>query len=215
MSTRISNDPLKLYPVWSNGLYFVSGIYAIILGIFQNFFNKKFVYTSEFKFSSSKNIQKYFNKHNAAFIFLGLLIIGAGISSIFYHLHTPSWYGFDIPRDDYEDEYKKLLALDMTFAIASIVFASFFLVERGFHSRCFFKNVFKDPNLYMTILCIALSITFFFIAGNHSHSASECNNKKCFDKDIDVYDIFHSNWHIFAAFGSIFWINLLKNTYLW
>lgn len=214
MSTIISNDPLKLYPVWSNGLYFVSGIYSIILGIFQDFFNRKCLYTSELKFSTPNTIKKYFTKYNASFIFLGILIISAGLCSIFYHLHTPSWYGFEIPRDDYEDEYKKLLVLDMTFAILSIAFATLFLIERGLHSRCF-RKILKDPNFYLTFLCITLSLVFYFIAGNHNNSANECATKKCFDKDIDVYDIFHSNWHIFAAFGSIFWINMLKNSFFW
>lgn len=192
-------DPLKQYPVWSNFVYFFAGAYALIYALV----------------SKIKLVDKLM------FFVFGWVIIGAGIASVIYHKTTPSW------TNDFEtlhnDTYIKNAKIDTGFALSAIIYAFLFLFYRlyvYYESNPFVVRhipLIYDSNWWIAIFFITMASIFFCIATNHDHIATtKCkDDNTCFDANIDVYDVFHSNWHIFAAVGAFFWINVLENSFSW
>lgn len=196
----MNDDPLKKYPVWSNFVYFFVGLYAWIIAV-----------------SHKKEKLDAF-----AFIAFGLLIIGAGISSVVYHLKTPSWTGDPETKND--QEYKISMKCDMAFSISTIIYAFLWLFLRiGVYYRANKYNgicnfpMFADSNWWLAVFFVCLAIIFYWVAYDHNHTANDkCkDDKSCVDKNLDGYDVFHSNWHIFAAVGGFFVVNVLHDSYSW
>ena len=207
MNTESDPEFVKLYPVWSNFIYFVAGLYAFFVAI-------------TFKRLSTPFI---------LFLLYSILILCTGIFSIVYHLHTPSWTGKINTHKT--PKFKKWLNVDVGFAISLLLYSLLFLILR---IAVFYRNhkgnfpiqqLLYNPNFFLSIIFITLSIIFFTIAGNHYSEAHSCNKHKqnnnnnnhmiCFSKNLDAYDILHSNWHIFTSFALIFWISLLHTSYKW
>lgn len=203
------SDPefVKLYPVWSNFIYFIACIYAFFVAI-------------TFKSLSAKTL----------FLLYSLLIFCTGIFSIVYHLHTPSWTGKINTHKT--PKFKKWLNVDVGFAVSLLLYSLLFLIiriamYRNRKGKFPIKQILYDPNFFLSVFFIILSIIFFSIAGNHYSEAHSCNNNQdqennnhhhrmiCFSKNLDAYDILHSNWHIFTSIAIIFWISLLYNSYTW
>ena len=196
-------NQVKLYPVWSNFIYFIAGIYSIVVGIY-----------------ASCNKYKIYDKIIMFFLF-GLILIATGTASIIYHLNTPSWTGD--PETVETDKYKTTLKIDKGFAITSIIAAlllfSYRMTQIFLQTNLWYVLIITlDPTFILAVLFIILSIIFFVIAKDHNHDAinncKEQNNKEnCFSDSIDAYDIFHSNWHIFTSIAAIFWISFINSTY--
>lgn len=191
---------LKKYPIWSNFLYFLAALYAGIISI------------------STLTIKKYtLNEKSIMFGIFSILLLLTGLFSIIYHIHTPSWT--ENPEVINTQEFNTWLNVDKAFASTLTAFALFFLALRIYKRRS--KLIFYDSNFWFAILFIILSLTFYIIADNHGSNALDCKQKnkqkleKCFNTNIDGYDIFHSNWHIFTSIAAIFWISLLNNSYSW
>ena len=191
-------EAVKLYPVWSNFIYFVAAVYAFFVAITYKRFSLNF---------------------NLFFIYF-VLILCTGIFSIVYHLHTPSWTGkFNTHKTP---KFKKWLNVDVGFAVSLLIYSILFLIVKVLifyqkQQRIPFHQL-KNPNFFLSILFIILSVVFFQIAGNHYSEAHSCNNRKnnnhfvdCFSKNLDAYDILHSNWHIFTSLALIFWISWLSH----
>lgn len=70
-----------------------------------------------------------------------------------------------------------------------------------------------SKDFYLSLLFIILSGVFFGLSSEHDHNAQGCDKSACFDTQLDSYDIFHSNWHIFTSIGLIFWTNTMLFTY--
>lgn len=199
----MTEDPLKHYPVWSNFVYFFAGVYSLVVS-----------YLIQPKQRAISNI------NSAAFFCFGVLIIGAGISSIVYHLRTPSWTG-DLGSKN-EENYKISAKCDMAFAISAIIYACIFLIVRlaVYYCDTPFNGIiniplFNDSNWWISVFFIVMAIIFFGIAHAHDSNTEKCKETNCVDANMDGYDVFHSNWHIFAAVGAFFWINVLTNSYSW
>lgn len=189
-------NQLKLYPVWSNFIYFIAALYSIFIS---------------FRYKLKRLDRVLF------FIF-GVIILLTGAFSIKYHLTTPSWTNNQHITDT--ERFKKWLTYDQSFAIIVVIYALLFLIYRiVIH---YYNNnhkgllpLFYDSNFYLSILFIILSFVFYMIALGHHENATECNHVNCFHTNLDSYDIFHSNWHIFTSIGLIFWISMLKTSYEW
>lgn len=199
-------DQLRIYPVWSNFIYFIAGLYSLILG-----------------FQLPIVIDKSF-----LFLTFGLLLIFTGSFSIVYHMNTPSWT--NNPKYINDEEFHKWLKVDSGFAITTVVFAIFMLLFRismfhpiyrkykyTFIQYIFCYPLFRDPNFWLSLLFIILSVTFYYLAhGYNLQATTECKNKrKCFNTNIDSYDILHSNWHIFTSIAGLFWITTINHSYKW
>lgn len=205
-------NQVKLYPVWSNFIYFIAGMYSLF-----------------YTFVVFKN-DKYNRKYERIVLFgiFGIILIFTGIFSIIYHLNTPSWK--EDPTYIQESEFKKSLNVDSSFAITTTVWALFMFAYIIFtqYTKLGMKSLFIhliNPSFGLSILFIILSIIFYSIAHNYYTKSIECGDKNtkkgkdyielCFSQNSDAYDIFHSNWHIFTSIAAIFWIDFLKESYTW
>lgn len=191
-------DQLKIYPVWSNFIYFIAGCYAFVISI-RSLLSTK-----------NKNTRK-----GILFLLYAIIILLAGIFSIVYHVHTPSWTGD--PEIIETNEFDIWLKLDQTFAILIVVYSFlFFLFQILLYyikNKKLPKELLFDPNFSLSILFIILSFVFYGIAHKHFDQTSECTIKHCVNINLDSYDIFHSNWHIFTSVALIFWITVINNLY--
>lgn len=195
-----TTNQVKLYPVWSNFIYFIAALYAIALALKQI---------------------KWLDR--ILFFVFGVLILITGVFSIVYHLHTPSWTNNQNITET--KRFKKWLSFDQSFAIVVGVYAILFLLYRILYTHWYIHSLrnFKtfplwlNTNFYLSLLFILLSVIFYLMANAYNHDAVNCakHNLNCFHNNLDAYDIFHSNWHIFTSILMIFWISLLKNTYKW
>ena len=191
---------------------FLAGIYAFIIG--TNFVS--------IKLTNNWNDLKFIDKYKCIIFYIfGILLFCTGIASIVYHLHTPS-YKKDSNAINTK-EFKTSLKLDQTFASISGIFALIIFIFQLiiFHycstnKKNIIKHpIFRDGNFYLSILFIILSIIFYVIAGGHHSHAIDCDDNNCFSENIDAYDIFHSNWHIFTSLAAIFWITMINNSFSW
>lgn len=195
-------DQLKIYPVWSNVIYFVAAFYAFFISLRSFSLKLKF----------------------ALFLLYAFIILFAGIFSIMYHVNTPSWTGN--PDLVYTERFEKWLNLDQAFAILVVVYSALFFVYRigvyywnigigSLRGKPLCKKVpfLFDPNFALSLLFIVLSVIFYGIAHNHFDKTSDCKKTACVHINLDSYDIFHSNWHIFTSIALIFWLTLLNNSY--
>lgn len=189
--TEKQNKIIKEYNIWSNFTYFLSGIYAISIG------------------SLMKEIGKVYQ---AMFILFGLLLIITGSVSCVYHCYTPS-YQNDTNQIN-KKEYEALSETDIYLALTCLIYSLVFFFIRLYAMKEKRKNILIDSTLYITILFGIISIIFFSIARTHDHTAiNECKNNECFQENMDAYDIFHSNWHLFTGISAMFGITLLKHTF--
>ena len=193
-------NQLRIYPVWSNFIYYIAGVYSLSIGIYYR-----------------KNIER-----SLLFTIFGILLLLTGTFSILYHVNTPSWTGNPDSIDD--PEFQRWLNVDSAFAVTTSVFAIFMLVVRIFRYHCVFIKskkgiisypLFYEPNFWFAILFIILSIIFYYLAHGYNTQAISCKGGRCFDTYIDSYDIFHSNWHIFTSTAGLFWITFLNHSYMW
>jgi hypothetical protein len=176
-------DQLKIYPLWSNFIYFIAGIYALGIGIYNK---------------------------NILFVIYGILIILTGIFSIVYHMYTPSWTGnVEIINTNTFETYLKL---DQSFALLIVIYSLLFFIYRLYVFNNNRKLLF-DFNFLLALLFIIFAFIFYGISHNHFTKTNDCVKQKCINVNLDAYDIFHSNWHIFTSIALIFWINVLFNTY--
>jgi len=182
---------VRNFSVWSNFMYFIAAIYTFTLFLkLHKFYLYKYI-----------------------FLILSILIFLAGIFSILYHVHTPS---FTQNRKIIDTEiYDQYLDLDQGFALTVLIFSLFALfiityckwpIFRTIEIKCFFNN----SNLYFAVLFVILSTVFYVLGGAYNKQSLNCKRQKCFERRIDGYDIFHSNWHIFTGMTMIFW-----NTFLY
>jgi predicted membrane channel-forming protein YqfA (hemolysin III family) len=180
--------PAHYYPVWSNFIYFIAGLYAMVMVICRKDFTP---WT------------------RVLFALYGILIILTGSFSVVYHMNTPSWTG----ASEYTETFDKWLEIDQSFALTitiySLLFAIYALVVNGFCAR-----VFLDFNFWFSVLFIVLSTVFYFLGNQSTQNAFDCGDYKvCYRQHIDGYDIFHSNWHIFTSLALIFWITWIVNVF--
>lgn len=194
-NNNIKETDLKLYPVWSNFIYFITSIYALMLSM---------------SMSSRVDIVK-----KVLFFVYSIVILLTGTFSIIYHVNTPSWTGSkDVTRTE---DFKLWLKLDQSFAIILVIYSLLLLLFRLIVHKFSFYYVLKlvsNPIFVLSVLFIILSVIFYCIAHNHYEEADDCPGKNnmnnlCFHSNLDSYDIFHSNWHIFTSIALIFWISLL------
>ncbi len=198
-------EQLRLYTVWSNFIYFIVGLYSIIIA-FLLYCEKKEM--KDFLF----------------FSIYGIIIVCTGAFSVYYHHHTPSWT--NDPETVQSEKYKHSLSLDVGFAYATIALSFVFLLYRMFCVRTkgiSLRKFLEDPNAFFSLMFMILSAVFYFLGGYYFDKATgQCVKKEeeeklmaCFENKISAYDVFHSNWHIFASITGIFWLNLLKNSYFY
>ncbi len=183
-------DQLKIYPVWSNFIYFIAGIYALIIAI-----------------------NAYCNRDRTKmglFLIYSVIIMLTGTLSIVYHTTTPSWTGN--PEIIETNKFKTFLKSDQAFAILLAVVSLLFLLYRVYVTRSVLRFVI-DPSFSLAVLFILLSCVFYGISNHHFSQTSDCPKQKCVNVNLDAYDIFHSNWHIFTSIALIFWITLMNNSY--
>jgi hypothetical protein len=181
------------YNVWSNFIYFIAGIYSILIGI------------------SYKNIGLVFT---IGFILFGILLISNGVVSCIYHTHTPSFNGNIKQKEN--QEYIHFCDIDRYISISSFIYGMLFFLLRLYFSDK--KKILSDPSLYLTILFGVIGIVFVIMANSYERDTETCeskqeNTEKCIYNDLVAYDIFHSNWHIFTGVAIIFGITVIKNTF--
>jgi len=195
----------NLYNVWSNFMYFVAGLYSILIVILnQNFAEPTKVFPNEDK---------------GIFILLGIFIIITGVVSCVYHVHTPSWKN-SINIDE-EHNYSSTSAIDTGFSMSVFFVGLLFFLMRLFIIRKHAIRVVKDPVFYLVILFGIISLVFFLIAQQKNSDAKTCpdnHSKKekirlCIKDNHEEYDIYHSNWHLFTGIFALFGITLIKHTY--
>lgn len=196
-------DQVKLYPVWSNFIYFITAIYAITLSYVSFCLKYKLKFT--------------------LFAVYGIILILTGLFSILYHMNTPSWTGN--PDTKNTEKYKKYLLLDQGFALTLLIYSLLFLfgilgrriyLIRHNFLKLFvktFQDIPRDVNLYLSILFFVLSFIFYGMGTTHVKLTEDCKKDVCVGTNLDSYDIFHSNWHIFTSIALIFWISFLNNIY--
>jgi len=147
-----------------------------------------------------------------------------GAFSVHYHHHTPSWT--NDPETVHTEKYKHSLSLDVGFAYTTIALSFAFLLYRAFcvkFNGTSLLHFWEDPNTYFSLMFMILSGIFYFLGGYYFDEATgKCVKKTeeekamaCFEDKISAYDVFHSNWHIFASITGIFWLNMLKNSYFY
>ena len=179
----MSDHKLKEYPVWSNYIYFITSAYIAGVG------------------ARCRKIE---------FVLYSIIILLSGIFSIVYHKHTPSYTG---SRETWDDKNFKIWScLDQGFAVLVLVVSILFFIWRVYVVRSIVPFL-KSHDLWLSILFIILSSVFFVLGDEHHKRALECNKHRCFDLQLDSYDIFHSNWHIFTSIGLIFWTKVLLVSY--
>jgi hypothetical protein len=183
-------DQLKIYPIWSNFIYFIAAIYSLIIAINAYCIKMK-----------SKTI---------LFTLYSILIMLTGIMSIVYHTNTPSWTNDATVIET--QKFKMLLKNDQVFAITLCIISLLFLFYRVYVLKSILPFIF-DPSFSLAILFFVLSGIFYGISDHHFKQTSDCSRQKCVNVNLDAYDIFHSNWHIFTSIGIIFWITLINNSY--
>lgn len=187
-------DQLKIYPIWSNFIYFVASIYSLIIAI-----------------NAYCHIPRYNMKlKSILFTLYSIIIMLTGIMSIVYHVNTPSWT--NNPDIVETDKFKMLLKNDQIFAILLATVSLLFLIYRLWVIKRVLPFV-LDPSFSLAVLFFVLSGIFYGISDHHFKQTSDCPRQKCVNVNLDAYDIFHSNWHIFTSIGIIFWITLINNSY--
>ena len=186
---------IQNYNCWSNFMYFISGAYACLVPIILK--------------ETGVCISK---PYVGVFVLFGILLIITGSVSCAYHHHTPSFNG-NVEKVKTK-EFISLQEMDQYLALTSLIYGILFVLVRIMDKK--FMVLVKDPTLYLTILMGIIAIIFYSIASNHNHEAiHNCkkNDKTCIDNNLDAYDIFHSNWHLFTGIGALFGITLLKHTF--
>lgn len=177
-------DIIRDYNIWSNFTYLIAGMYSVILGIKQ-----------------PTKIRQ------SLFCIYGILIFIDGVISIIYHMETPAFTGDT--KKVYEDKYTILSQIDQYMALSTLLFFIAFISW-----RIRFVSL-KDPMLFFTILFFIISIVFFSLGRHHNEkSIFDCKNDNCIIHNMDSYDIFHSNWHLFTGITFIFSITLLNNSFI-
>lgn len=186
---------VNAYNLWSNFMYFIAGIYAILI-------------------ASLIELPKF---DRVLFIIVGIFIIINGVISCVYHVHTPSW------NNNNEDPHKYKLTneIDMAISLTSLAIGTLFFIGRLYHLGYKSKILLKDPVLYLVILFGIISLVFYLIAREKSNKANHICHKEHKDEDLKMcikdnheeYDIYHGNWHLFTGIFALFGITLLKNTY--
>jgi magnesium-transporting ATPase (P-type) len=207
------NDALKFYPLWSNFIYFFAFLYSLIIAIATQQKIKQTNGNGNGNGTESKYKIFYFS-------IMSLFILLTFIASMVYHCYTPSFT--ENKNANETKEFKISLIADKIMAGSSIFIAAIIFIVRIIKIKTTKTNktnnwfpLFKDPNFYWLILFIILSIICWVIAGDHVDEATndeECDDQ-CFNVNLDAYDIFHSNWHIFAGLAAIFYLSMLNNTY--
>ena len=177
-------DQARLYPMWSNFMYFIGSFYSFII-----------------TFCHKNNYDK------SVFIMFGILLLITGISSILYHKHTHSWNEQLKPIKN----YKLFLNLDMSFAILSGLYGIFVLLFVMYIRVKTIYPLISNINFWFSLLFLFLGLAFYLIARDSLSHSLECKRIKCFENRIEGYEIFHSNWHIFTSIGAIFWVIVINN----
>ena len=186
---------IQNYNCWSNFMYFISGAYACLVPIIL--------------LKTDKIISK---PYTGVFILFGILLIITGSVSCAYHHHTPS-FNANVEKVKTK-EFISLQEMDQYLALTSLIYGILFVLVRIMDNK--FKPIVSDPMLYLSILMGIIAIIFYSIANNHNHDAiHNCkkNDNLCINNNLDAYDIFHSNWHLFSGIGALFGITLLKHTF--
>ena len=205
---KTDEEQLRLYTLWSNFIYFIVGLYSIIIAFL--------LYCKE------KIIKDFF-----FFSLYGIIILCTGTFSVLYHLKNPSWT--NDPETVHTEKYKHSLSLDVGFAYTTIALSFLFLLYRMYcvySKEKSLKSLIKfleDPNAFFSLMFMILSGVFYFLGDYYFDEATgQCVKKTeeekamaCFEDKISAYDVFHSNWHIFASITGIFWLNMLKNSYFY
>ena len=183
----------KLYPVISNIIYFIILLYAIAIII---------------KKSSHKDkLSVILMVILAIFSILSLL---AGIFSVIYHLNTPSWEVN--PETKQKEQFKKSLDLDKGFALILFIYGLLVLLGLIVYTRQF-KYIFLNPNFWMGIIFAILSILSYTLATTFDKKSYQCSEGDigCFKRYQNIYNMYHSAWHLLSGFSAIFWILLINN----
>lgn len=185
----MSKSVIKDYNIWSNFTYFISGIYAIIV-----------------PFIVRGGIGPVYT---GLFILAGILIILDGVISCVYHHHTPSYKSDESQK--HREEYKILCDSDRYLAITSATLSVVLLLMRIYAGKL--MVILRDPTFYLTILFIIIGFVFYFLARQSENSIETCSSSKCKIHNMDSYDIFHSNWHLFTGISILFGLTTLKHTF--
>lgn len=202
-------DFTRQYPIWSNFIYFLASIYVLILSCTQRYPTRK---------------------HNVFFGLFGALILGTGICSIIYHYHTPSYINTLNVSKHQEKQYKSLLNVDTALALTLTVYGFLLLIVPiilfipkyirlaqviPIWKRFVYFPLFRDPTFYLFVLFAILSIVFFLLGMHANQKALECDEDSCFSINIEGYNIFHSNWHIFTSITLIFFATIVHHAFRW
>lgn len=185
-----SNKLIKDYNIWSNFTYIIASIYSIVLG----------------------STMPILDTYRAMFIVFGILLFLTGLISMIYHSQTPS-YNTDRSKVNTK-EYKISLETDISLALVSFFYGLVFFLIRLYVVKSK-RVILEDPTLWFTILFGVISLIFYGIASGYENGVHSCNknDKKCINNNLDAYDIFHSNWHLFTGISILFGITLLRHTF--
>lgn len=216
----------KLYPLWTNFIYGAIAFYSLIKAI-------KYMCVIDRKNTNPTHVLKCV----LFFVFFIMSSVSCGFS-IHYHSLSPSSnicneYQFT------DEEYKESLEQDETsskiLAIYSSIIIFVIFVTKGFQ---LWKN-WKTPDkpipfcmfpIESLSLQDAINILFavcFIIGGmlclqkgrEYYRKARECVNEKpsdisieeCRKENLNVYNMYHSFWHILTGFAGFFWILLVDS----
>ena len=190
----------KMFPVISNIIYFILALYISVKTVCLN----------------SCGSKRGFPLGLTTFA-LGLItvfLILAGVFSILYHMNTPAYK--EEPSYQDTDRYKSALNLDSGFAMSASLIALIILVIYGFHYKPL--DMFRNSNLYFLVIFLVLSIISYIGAGVFWNvSYDECKladengdgnsiGKPCFKDYQNLYNMYHTTWHLFIGFSGFFWV---------
>lgn len=184
----------KLFPVISNVIYFFLAIYIAFRTVWLNC-------------CITRKSTHELGMITFALSLLTLLLILAGIFSILYHMNTPAYT--EIPHYQDTNEYEEALNLDSGFAMTSSILALIILIVYGIYYKTF--DMFKNTNFYFLIIFVALSVISKVGAGVFWNvSYEECRHeeeikKPCFKDYQNLYNMYHTSWHLFIGFAGFFW----------
>jgi len=189
----------KLFPVISNLIYFILALYISV----------KITCLNRCGISKAWPL----GMTTFALGLITLFLVLSGIFSILYHMNTPAFK--DEPYYQDSNAYQDSLNLDSGFAMTSSLIALIILIVYGIYFKT--TDMFFNSNMYFLIVFIVLSIVSYIGAGVFWRvSYDECTieevengqnkiGKPCFRDYQNLYNMYHTSWHLFIGFAGFFW----------
>lgn len=180
--TNPAGNALKLFPVWSNVLYFVAAVFSLVLAACSSY--------------------------KAVFVLFFLLFAFTGSFSVVYHLNAPGW----AMRPGGNGGYRKWLAADESLSITTVVVALLATAWKvyAFPGRSSRDSNLYFAVIFAIVAVVFYSIAHGYLHHATKKCPEEERRRDCFIQNTQPYQLYHGAWHLFTGVASLFFLQFLQ-----